>query len=66
MGIRIAGIGGYVPAKTLTNLELAMQVDTSDEWITSKTGIVERRIAGPEEAPSDLGCQAALRPAPAE
>ena len=61
MGIRIAGIGGYVPTKTLTNLELAMQVDTSDEWITSKTGIVERRIAGPEEAPSDLGCQAALR-----
>jgi 3-oxoacyl-[acyl-carrier-protein] synthase-3 len=45
----------------LTNLELAMQVDTSDEWITSKTGIVERRISAPEEAPSDLGCQAALR-----
>jgi 3-oxoacyl-[acyl-carrier-protein] synthase-3 len=61
MGIRIAGIGGYVPTKTLTNLELAMQVDTSDEWITSKTGIVERRISAPEEAPSDLGCQAALR-----
>ena len=61
MGIQVSGIGGYVPAKTLTNLELAMQVDTSDEWIVSRTGIVERRISAPEEAPSDLACQAALR-----
>ncbi|HEY7372418.1 MAG TPA: beta-ketoacyl-ACP synthase III [Polyangia bacterium] len=61
MGIRVSGIGGYVPARTMTNLELAMMVDTSHEWIISKTGIRERRLAGPEEAPSDLGCQAALR-----
>jgi 3-oxoacyl-(acyl-carrier-protein) synthase III len=61
MGIRISGIGGYVPAKTVTNYELAMAVDTSDEWITTRTGIHERRIAAPEEAPSDMGCQAALR-----
>src|SRR5215467_11514145 len=61
MGIRISGIGGYVPARTMSNLELAMMVDTSDEWIISRTGIRERRLAGPEEAPSDLGCQAALR-----
>src|SRR5215471_17441848 len=61
MGIRVSGIGGYVPARTLTNLELAHTVDTSDEWIISRTGIRERRLAGPEEAPSDLGCEAALR-----
>jgi 3-oxoacyl-[acyl-carrier-protein] synthase-3 len=45
----------------MTNYELAMMVDTSDEWITKKTGIRERRIAGPEEAPSDMAVQAALR-----
>src|SRR6478752_6655977 len=61
MGIRVSGIGGYVPAKTVTNFELAMAVDTSDEWIISRTGIRERRIAAPEEAPSDMGCEAALR-----
>jgi len=61
MGIRVAGVGGYVPSKTVTNYELAMMVDTSDEWITKKTGIRERRIAAPEEAPSDMACQAALR-----
>ncbi|HXU06500.1 MAG TPA: 3-oxoacyl-ACP synthase, partial [Polyangia bacterium] len=61
MGIRISGIGGYIPAKTVTNLDLAMTVDTSDEWILTRTGIRERRISAPEEAPSDMGCQAALR-----
>jgi 3-oxoacyl-[acyl-carrier-protein] synthase-3 len=61
MGIRVTGIGGYVPEKTLTNLELAMEVDTSNEWIISRTGILERRISAPDEAPSDLGCRAALR-----
>jgi 3-oxoacyl-[acyl-carrier-protein] synthase-3 len=45
----------------MTNLEVAMMVDTSDEWIISKTGIRERRLASPDEAPSDLGSQAALR-----
>lgn len=61
MGIRISGIGAYVPSKTVTNLELSRQVDTSDTWITTKTGIRERRISGPDEAPSDMGCYAAAR-----
>ena len=61
MGIRVTGVGGYVPSKTMTNYELAMMVDTSDEWIVKKTGIRERRIAAPDEAPSDMACQAARR-----
>jgi len=61
MGIQISGIGGYVPARTMTNLELAMAVDTSDEWIVTKTGIRERRLAAEDEAPSDLGWRAAER-----
>src|SRR5215471_6419872 len=61
MGIRITGIGAYVPSKTVTNLELSTRVDTSDHWIQTKTGIRERRISEAAEAPSDMGCQAALR-----
>jgi 3-oxoacyl-[acyl-carrier-protein] synthase-3 len=61
MGIRITGIGGYVPARVVTNHELATKVDTSHEWVSTKTGIIERRIAASDEAPSDMGCQAALR-----
>src|SRR5436853_7770243 len=61
MGIRITGLGAYVPAKEVTNNELAKIVDTSHEWIVEKTGIVGRRIAEPDEAPSDMGYQAALR-----
>jgi 3-oxoacyl-[acyl-carrier-protein] synthase-3 len=61
MGIRVSGIGGYVPAKTVTNFELAMAVDTSNEWIITRTGILERRVAAPDEAPSDMGREAALR-----
>ena len=61
MGIRISGVGAYVPSRTVTNEELARRVDTSHEWVAAKTGILERRISGPEEAPSDMGCQAALR-----
>jgi 3-oxoacyl-[acyl-carrier-protein] synthase-3 len=61
MGIRITGVGAYVPPKIVTNEELARRVDTSHDWIAAKTGILERRISGPEEAPSDMGCQAALR-----
>ena len=41
----IAGTGSYVPERVLTNAELAVRVDTSDEWIVSRTGIRERRIA---------------------
>jgi 3-oxoacyl-[acyl-carrier-protein] synthase-3 len=61
MGIRVAGIGAYVPSRAVTNAELARRVDTSHEWIVSKTGIAERRICEPEEAPSDMGYKAALR-----
>src|SRR5216110_445475 len=61
MGIRVSGVGAYVPSKTITNDELAASVDTSHEWIVTKTGIVERRVAGPAEAPSDMGCEAARR-----
>lgn len=61
MGIQIRGVGAYVPTTTVTNHDLAMTVDTSHEWISTKTGIVERRISSPCEAPSDMGYEAALR-----
>ena len=58
--VTVAGTGSYVPEKILTNDDLAKLVDTSDEWITSRTGIKERRIAADGEATSDLGAKAAL------
>ena len=61
MGIRITGVGAYVPDQRVTNDDLARRVDTSQEWISAKTGILERRISAPDEAPSDMGVQAALR-----
>lgn len=57
----ILGIGAYAPAKVLTNADLAKIVDTSDEWIFSRTGIRERRIAADGEFTSDLAKQAAAR-----
>jgi 3-oxoacyl-[acyl-carrier-protein] synthase-3 len=54
-------VGAYVPETTVTNADLARTVDTSDEWIVEKTGIRERRFSRPDEAPSDMACQAALR-----
>ena len=57
----ISGVGSYVPAKVLTNADLEKVVDTSDEWITSRTGIKERRIAARNEFTSDLGAEAAVR-----
>ena len=45
MGIRIAGIGSYAPDRILTNADLEKMVDTTDEWITTRTGIRERHIA---------------------
>lgn len=59
--VGIIGIGSYVPEKILTNAELETMVETSDEWIISRTGIKERRIASKEEACSDLAAKAALR-----
>ncbi len=55
----IAGTGSYTPSKVLSNADLESMVDTTDEWITSRTGIRERRIAAPGEATSDLAVRAA-------
>jgi 3-oxoacyl-[acyl-carrier-protein] synthase III len=57
--VSITGLGAHVPERVLTNDELATVVETSDEWIRSRTGIRERRIAAPEEALSDLARPAA-------
>ncbi|HTS73578.1 MAG TPA: beta-ketoacyl-ACP synthase III [Gaiellaceae bacterium] len=60
--ISITGLGSYVPERVVTNDELSAMMDTSDEWIRDRTGIRERRIAGPEQALSDL-CLPAAREA---
>lgn len=57
----IIGTGSYMPEKVLTNEDLSKMVDTSDEWITSRTGIRERRIAAENQATSDLAAEAARR-----
>ncbi|GAB7386772.1 ketoacyl-ACP synthase III [Bacillaceae bacterium] len=57
----ISGIGSFVPEKKLTNFDLEKMVETSNEWIVTRTGISERRICGPEEATSDLAIAAARR-----
>jgi 3-oxoacyl-[acyl-carrier-protein] synthase-3 len=57
----IAAVGSYVPARVITNHDLEKMVDTSDEWITTRTGIKERRIAAPDEFTSDLAAKAALK-----
>lgn len=58
---RIIGTGGYLPEKILTNHDLEKMVDTSDEWIFSRTGIRERHIVAEHETTSDLAFQAAKR-----
>jgi 3-oxoacyl-[acyl-carrier-protein] synthase-3 len=58
--VSIIGTGSYVPERILTNRELEKIVETSDEWIRTRTGIGERRIAAPEEATSDMATNAAL------
>lgn len=60
-GIRFAGFGSYAPEKVLTNADLEKMVDTSDEWIVSRTGIRERHIAADDEVTSDLAYQASVR-----
>jgi 3-oxoacyl-[acyl-carrier-protein] synthase-3 len=57
----ISGVGSYVPTKILTNADLEKMVDTSDEWITTRTGIKERHVAAANEFTSDLGAEAARR-----
>jgi 3-oxoacyl-[acyl-carrier-protein] synthase-3 len=58
--VSIIGTGSYVPEKRLTNEDLSKIVETSDEWITTRTGIKERRIAAKDENTSDMGAKAAL------
>ena len=57
--IGITGVGSYVPERVLTNDDLSKLVDTSDEWITERTGIKERHVAEPDQAASDLALPAA-------
>src|SRR5688500_4534101 len=56
-----AGVGAYVPERILTNADLEKMVDTTDEWITSRTGIQERRIAATDQCTSDMAATAAER-----
>jgi len=57
----ILGTGAYLPEKVLTNFDLEKMVDTSDEWIFTRTGIRERRVVSDNQASSDLGAEAARR-----
>ena len=57
-GSRIIGTGRYCPERVLTNFDLEKMVETTDEWIVSRSGVRERRIAAPEEAASDLALAA--------
>jgi 3-oxoacyl-[acyl-carrier-protein] synthase-3 len=59
--VSIVGTGSYMPEKRLTNADLMAIVDTTDEWITTRTGIKERRIAGKDELTSDMATKAALK-----
>jgi 3-oxoacyl-[acyl-carrier-protein] synthase-3 len=58
-GVRISGVGHYVPERILSNGELEQMLDTSDEWITTRTGIERRHLSAPAEAASDLAVRAA-------
>ena len=58
---RIAGTGSYLPAQVVTNDELAKRVETSDEWIRTRTGIRQRHVAAEGETTVDLAYQASLR-----
>ncbi|MGE4357897.1 MAG: beta-ketoacyl-ACP synthase III [Candidatus Omnitrophota bacterium] len=57
--VGIVGVGAYLPDKVLTNQDLEKMVDTTDEWIVTRTGIKERRISSEQDATSDLGARAA-------
>ena len=61
MHVRIAGTGAYLPAEILTNQQLAERLDTSDAWITERTGIRQRHIAADDEMCSDLALHASRR-----
>ena len=57
----ISAVGSYVPGKVLTNADLEKRIDTTNEWITTRTGIKERRIAADDEHTSDMAAHAAQR-----
>ncbi|MDR1952737.1 MAG: ketoacyl-ACP synthase III [Elusimicrobiota bacterium] len=61
MGVKILGTGSYFPERILTNADLEKIVDTSDEWIVTRTGIHERHIAADNEATSDLALEASKK-----
>ena len=58
---RIVGTGSYLPARSVSNAELQTRIETSDEWIVSRTGIESRHVAAEGEMTSDLALQASLR-----
>jgi 3-oxoacyl-[acyl-carrier-protein] synthase III len=60
-GVHLTGWGAYAPSQILTNADLERMVDTNDEWIVSRTGIRERRIAGPGETTASMAAVAGLR-----
>lgn len=59
--VRIAGLGAYLPEQVVTNADFVAYLDTSDEWIQSRTGIEQRHRSAPEQATSDLAVEAAKR-----
>ena len=59
--VHLIGTGSYLPERVLTNADLEKMVETSDEWITSRTGIKERHVARVDEASSDMAAEAARR-----
>ena len=58
--VGITGLGSYLPEQLVTNEDFARRLDTSDEWIRTRTGIRERHYAAPDEATSDLALHAAM------
>ena len=59
VGAKVTALGTYVPPKLLTNADLEKMIDTSDQWITERTGIKQRHIVEPGMATSDMACEAA-------
>ena len=61
VGVKILSTGSFVPKKVLTNFDLEKMVETSDEWISERTGIKERRILDKNQTTSDLAYNAAIK-----
>ena len=59
--VRLTGWGRYAPSQVLSNADLERMVDTTDEWIVSRTGIRERRVAAAHESTASMGAVAGLR-----